>query len=205
MRHPTTAILLLFCISACSTNASNAIGGDGGPPDDSLSPTNDAGEDTDGESGTPSTGVYCTTESPTPVASGGGFSVQTTHYELYAETTSADATELASLLEASADAFSAWFSRSAPPFKMKVDYYKDEASWAAGLAADGISAPSEAGGYYSANTKTAYLFKQGNPYYSHVLLVHEATHQFHDLTRLVGQSIPFWYGEGHAEYLSRHD
>src|SRR5262249_26045016 len=53
--------------------------------------------------------------------------------------------------------------------------------------------------------RTAYLFEQGNPYYTHVLLLHEATHQFHELSRTKGQALPFWYTEGHAEYLGRHD
>ena len=112
------------------------------------------------------------------------------------------------LLEAAYGAFGAWF-QATPPLaageRLQVKYYADQTSWAAGLAANGVAAPSEAGGYYAPSTKTAYLFQQGNPYYSHVLLVHEATHQYHFLSRTKGQALPFWYAEGHAEYLSRHD
>jgi hypothetical protein len=115
---------------------------------------------------------------------------------------------MARLLEAAYLAFGAWF-QATPPLaageRLQVKYYADPTNWAAGLAADGIAAPGEAGGYYAPSTKTAYLFAQGNPYYSHVLLVHEATHQYHFLARTKGQALPFWYAEGHAEYLSRHD
>ena len=86
-----------------------------------------------------------------------------------------------------------------------MKFFADEPSWAAGLMADGLIVPPEAGGYYAPPTKTAYLYKQGNPYYTHVLLLHEATHQFHYLARLQGQNPPFWYVEGVAESLGRHD
>jgi hypothetical protein len=111
------------------------------------------------------------------------------------------------LLEASFSAFQAWFKATPPaaPGLLPVKLYADESAWAAGLAADGIAAPAEAGGYFSPSTRTAYLFVQPNPYYTHVLLLHEATHQFHELSRTKGQGFPFWYAEGHAEYLSRHD
>lgn len=36
-------------------------------------------------------------------------------------------------------------------------------------------------------------------------MLHEATHQFHFLARLKGQNLPFWYVEGVAETLGRHD
>jgi hypothetical protein len=164
------------------------------PADSSIDASSDAGGS-----------AFCTSETPTVVASGNGFEATTTHYDLYAETTSADATDMARLLEASGAAFASWFERAQPTQKLKVKYFADQAAFVAGLAADGVQAPAEAGGYFATSTQTAYLFKQGNPYYSHVLLVHEATHQFHFLTRLQMPSPPFWYTEGHAEYLSRHD
>ncbi len=145
--------------------------------------------------------------SATPVGSG-GFNVESAHYQLYAEAPEDQAVEMGRLLEAAHEAFGAWF-HAAPPLaageRLQVRYYADAVNWQAGLAADGIAAPTEAGGFYAPKTRTAYLFQQGNPYYSHVLLIHEATHQFHQLSRTRGQELPFWYAEGHAEYLSRHD
>jgi hypothetical protein len=153
--------------------------------------------------------MFCApnTVATTPVGTS-AFTVESAHYQLYAEATQDEAVEMGRLLEAAYGAFGAWF-QATPPLgageHLQVKYYADQTNWAAGLAADGITAPTEAGGYYAPSTKTAYLFEQGNPYYSHVLLVHEATHQYHFLSRTKGQSLPFWYAEGHAEYLSRHD
>jgi hypothetical protein len=136
----------------------------------------------------------------------GAFTVTTAHYELYAEVPPDRAAELGRLLEAAFPAFEAWF-QAAPPGAglLQVKLYATEDAWAAGLGADGIAAPSEAGGYYSSTTKTAYLYVQGNPAYTRSLLLHEATHQFHELARTRGRRLPFWYVEGHAEHLSRHD
>jgi hypothetical protein len=161
-----------------------------------------AAMDTGTDSGVPR---FCTNETPQIAPSDGGVIAKTTHYELHAETTSTDATNLARILEASSLGFQSWFERPAPASPSRVNYYKDQPSWAAGMMADGITPPANAGGYYSPSNQTVYLFQQGNLYYSHVLLVHEATHQFHYLTRLKASPVPFWYVEGHAEYLSRHD
>jgi hypothetical protein len=152
--------------------------------------------------------VFCARGTVEATAAGtSGFTVETAHYQLYAETARDRAVEMGRLLEAAFPAFRAWF-KATPPLaggRLPVKLYASEASWAAGLAADGVTVPSEAGGYFSPSTRTAYLFDQPNPYYTRVLLLHEATHQFHELARTKGQGFPFWYTEGHAEYLSRHD
>jgi len=208
VRPPAAAILILIangCSSKDDAIPDDAGGVDVGSTDEGSeadAASADGASDTAADAGAPG---FCTSEKPTVTASGAAFSATTTHYELYAETTEADATELARLLEASSAAFAAWFERPPPAERMKVRYYKDSAAWAAGLTADGIAVPTGSGGYYSPSTKTAYLFAQGNPYYSHVLAVHEATHQFHQLTRATSVTLPVWYAEGHAEYLSRHD
>ncbi|HEY2366661.1 MAG TPA: hypothetical protein VGH87_09755 [Polyangiaceae bacterium] len=200
------AILLSALLLACSPTSSNPDGGADASsidaPADVVQTDAPAGS---GDAGGPAT--FCTSETPTVVASeaGPGLEATTTHYDLYAETTSADATDVARLLEASGAAFASWFDAPQPASRLKVKYYADQNAFTAGLAADGIQIGSEAGGYYASSTQTAYLYKQGNPYYSHVLLVHEATHQFHFITRLKNPSPAFWYVEGHAEYLSRHD
>jgi hypothetical protein len=200
-----------------STTSSSGTGGStastGGSTASTGSSTASTGSSTastgtGGQGGAPAA-MFCApaTVTTTPVG-GAAFTVETAHYQLYAEATQAQASEMGRLLEAAYEAFGAWF-QAAPPLaageRLQVKYYADQTSWAAALAADGIAAPSEAGGYYAPSTKTAYLFQQGNPYYSHVLLVHEATHQYHFLARTKGQALPFWYAEGHAEYLSRHD
>ena len=208
MRHVGVLAIVVSCVACSSSDPVNPTDGgttDGSP--DGSAPL-DAGDGEAAVDAGPPAPSFCTAETPTVVTTGSGVTATTTHYALYAETTAAEATELARLLEASSAAFASWFERPVPApsgQRMKVNFYKDLTSWTAGLAADGISAPSDAGGYFDPGTKTAYLYRQGNPYYTHVLLVHEATHQFHHLARLQGQVLPFWYMEGHAEYLSRHD
>lgn len=148
---------------------------------------------------------FCTSETPT--VSGG--KAVTTHYELTSELSTEKTTALAKLLEAASGAYAAWFERPIPTpdgGKMKVKLYANRTSWSAGLTADGLDVPPEpTAGYYAPSTKTAYLYEQLNPYYTQVLLVHEAAHQFHGLSRLKVPSPPFWYVEGLAEYLARHD
>jgi hypothetical protein len=203
MRAISLAVLVVVVVACSTSQPSNPDGGTDAGLDvvPSDAPSEASADGSDGATSAPS---FCTSETPAVATSGVGLEATTTHYDLYAETTAADATEMARLLEASGAAFASWFERAQPAQRLKVKYYATQSAFVAGLAADGIQAPAEAGGYYAPSTQTAYLFKQGNPYYSHVLLVHEATHQFHSITRLVG-SPPFWYMEGHAEYLSRHD
>lgn len=198
---------IAFVLAGCSSNPD--VTPEGGTPDAAIDSTmsgdaamEGAAMDAGADSSTPK---FCTNETPQIVMGDGGLTVTTSHYQLYAETTPADATELSRLLEASVLGFQNWFERPIPAPPLEVKYYKDQPSWSAGLMADGITPPANAGGYYAPSTKTSYLFKQGNVYYSHVLLVHEAMHQFHFLTRLMVPQAPFWYVEGHAEYLSRHD
>lgn len=210
MRASSALVLLLPLAAACSvsddpltpvgTDASSDAAVDA-PPDtssDAVVDVSDAG---------PSK-VFCTSETPVAVAQGSGFIASTTHYAVYDEVSAADAVENARLLEASSGAFAAWFVRPWPlanPERASVRIFKDEPAWKAALTADGITPPAGSAGYYSPATKTAYLYQQGNPYYSHVLAVHEATHQYHWLSRIKGGSLPFWYMEGIAEHLSRHD
>jgi hypothetical protein len=196
-----------------ATSSIDGAGEDGAASDAGVTtlPTSSGGDDAGAAEGGADGGPigpnpsFCTDETPTVTPSGKGYSVLTTHYDLYAETTADEALVFGRLLEASSAAFSHWFSRPAPGHRLSVKYFATAAAFDAALAADGVSVGAETGGYYAPDNQTAYLSAQPNPYYSRVLLVHEATHQFHFLTRLVQPSIPFWYAEGHAEYLSRHD
>ncbi len=204
MRLAVTLLIAPLLAVGCSGSDGVTADGGAGPASDSgsdspIAPGSDGGASDAGFRG------FCTNETPAITPSGAGVVATTTHYELYAETTPDEATELGRLLEAGGAAIAGWFERPLPAARMKVKYFRDAPSFLAGLAADAVSAPADAGGYYSPDTRTAYLYKQGNPYYSHVLLLHEATHQIHGLTRLAPQPVPFWYAEGHAEYLSRHD
>jgi hypothetical protein len=191
-----------------SSAASSGGGGEGGSGG-AATTTAATGTGGSGTGGGPPASMFCAPDTVDTTAQGpSAFTVRTAHYQLYAEAPKAGAEEMARMLEAAYPAFQAYFSAT-PPLagseRLSVKLFADEPSWAAGLMADGVMVPAEAGGYYAPSTKTAYLYVQGNPYYTHVLLLHEATHQFHFLARVKGQNLPFWYVEGVAESLGRHD
>lgn len=134
--------------------------------------------------------------------------VETTHYRLHFEGSKPDAEEAGRVLEAAWDGFAAWFGTT-PKLeegeRLTVRFYATAGAWAAGIRADGTAVPHGAGGYYWPGTKTAYLYRQPTTYFTRVLLVHEAAHQFHFLTRTRNRSPKAgWYTEGLAEYLSWH-
>jgi hypothetical protein len=136
------------------------------------------------------------------------FVAETDHYRLEAEADAVETAALARLLEASYKPLKQWFGAEPPLVgadRLVVKFYATTEHWQAGLAADGVSAPASAGGYYAPTTRVAYLFRQGDPWYTQVLLLHEAIHQFHFLAADIQTSLPVWYVEGIAEFLSRHD
>jgi hypothetical protein len=141
-------------------------------------------------------------------ASGDGWIVLGEKYSLYAETSNAEALVLSAILESGWKAMEDWFG-SAPNIatgeKLKVKLYDDVTSWEQAIVADGLAVPQNAGGMYHPDTRTAYLRQQPTVYYTRQLLLHEAIHQFHDLARSRGHSLPGWYAEGHAEHLSLYD
>lgn len=131
------------------------------------------------------------------------------HYDLYYEGTRAEAMDASAVLEAAYVGFKRYF-RGTPRIrrgeKLKVRFFADRARFARAIRADGTEPPQGgAGGYYWMPTRTAYLFRQPTRYFTRVLLVHEAAHQFHFLTR-TRNMMPAgpWYAEGVAEYLSWH-
>ncbi len=144
----------------------------------------------------------CVTETPRVTASGAVFVATTTHITVYAETTEADASELAMLLEATSSALSVWFERPAPT--QRVRWFKDQAAYLAGAAADGVTAQGSSG-YYNSATKLANGFPASNRYSSESVAVHESVHQFHALTRTADSKLPDWYREAHADLLSDHE
>jgi hypothetical protein len=178
---------------------------DAGPPDafrdDGGEPAADAGGDAGRE---PSPDCF---DGPVAMREEGSRVIATTaHYQLEAEADVARASDWARLLEAAFTQQTLMFEGAPEPARLplRVKVFRDAAAFRAGLSADGIASVGEAGGYYEPSNETAYLYVQPTRYYTQVLLVHEAVHQIHDLTR-TASSLPFWYIEGIAEALSRHD
>ncbi|MCU0724654.1 MAG: hypothetical protein MUE73_02525 [Planctomycetes bacterium] len=136
-----------------------------------------------------------------------GGSAETAHYRVEVEGDDALAAEAAKVLEAAWPEYAKFFGaepKLGEGEKLPVFIAATREGFAARLKADGI-APPASGGYYHPGNRTAYLWRQPTIYYSRVLLLHEATHQFHYLARTGNRSLPaYWYVEGLAEYLGRH-
>jgi hypothetical protein len=113
------------------------------------------------------------------------------------------------MLEASWGAFEGYFHfapQLAAGERLKMKLYLDYDAWQTGMKDDGIlQPPASAGGYFDPTTRTAYLYRQPTIYFTRVLALHEAAHQFQLLGRAQNASPPSWYVEGIAEYISRHD
>ena len=134
--------------------------------------------------------------------------VSSEHYEVRQEGEPGDAEKSARVLEAAWPQFQRYF-KAKPKLKkgekLVVRYFSAREAWSKALQADGATVPDGAGGYYWPQTKTVYLYKQPTVYYSRVLLLHEAAHQFHYLSKTRNKNPDAaWYREGVAEYLSWH-
>ncbi len=134
--------------------------------------------------------------------------LETAHYRIHAEATPAETAEMGRVLEAAWGELAQHFGRTprlARDERLIVRFLGTRAAWEEALRADGISPPTDAGGYYAPGTKTIYVFRQPTVYFTRVLLVHEATHQFHYLARTNNrQPAAAWYREGVAEFHSWH-
>ncbi len=65
---------------------------------------------------------------------------------------------------------------------------------------------SDGGGFFAWKNKRAYLYVQPSEQYTRQLILHEATHQFHHLTRArMKKPTGFWWIEGVAEYFGMHN
>lgn len=140
-------------------------------------------------------------------AQGQGQSVEGPHYRLYYEGSRLEADATLKILEKAFEGYESFF-HTTPKLsgseRLRVCVYKDRKAWQAGIAADGATAPS-AGGYYWPPSKTAYLFQQPTKYYTRKLILHEAAHQFHYLSRTKNKNPKAnWYTEGVAEHLAEH-
>jgi hypothetical protein len=134
--------------------------------------------------------------------------IETEHYALHAEGAPALAEEYARVLEAAWKQYQRYF-KAKPKIKKKaklvVRYFETAEAWSQALKADGAPVIQHAGGYYHPANQTVYFYRQPTVYYSRVLLLHEAAHQFHYLAKTRNKKpTADWYTEGVAEYLSWH-
>ena len=134
--------------------------------------------------------------------------IVSTHYQLLSEGHASEAQEMSNVLEAAWPQFTIFF-QGAPKIrqeKLRIYFFNTRESWLGKLAEDGHQAPNDGvGGRYFHANKTCYLYRQPTRYYTRCLLLHEAAHQFHYLTRRIDEEISAsWYMEGVAEHLSLH-
>ncbi|HHH28472.1 MAG TPA: hypothetical protein ENK57_09020, partial [Polyangiaceae bacterium] len=221
MRCLTTcsrACLALLFLFGCDDNAPvDASGSDGGSLADASAPDGairDAGAVDAGladaaaqDGGTPAMPASCYDGAVDVTDLGAARIARTPHYEVEA-VADADRTErFARMLEAAWREYAAYFG-SEPDLggdRLRVRFFADRAAFEAALTADGVVTDGGPGGYFEPSNRTAYLFDQPTRYFTRTLLLHEGAHQFHFLTRTASGALPFWYGEGVAEALSRHD
>lgn len=140
----------------------------------------------------------------------GGTLVETPHYRLHVRGVGEDeADRLGQLAETAWDGWQAYFPTpfdlaSDDPFEVYVEAtYNDFSNR---LLSDGLNPDdaSGAGGYYHSATRSAYIYVQPTVWYTRVLLLHELAHQAHRQSR-GNVEVQGWYGEGLAEFISRHD
>ena len=132
----------------------------------------------------------------------------TEHYRLESQLDTERTEALARLLEAAWPQYARFFGQEptlGETERLRVRLFRDAPAYRAGLAEDGITGVGGSGGYYEPSNRTAYLFDQPTQYYTQTLLLHEAGHQFHGTAIVLPRGLPFWYIEGTAEYISRHD
>jgi hypothetical protein len=128
--------------------------------------------------------------------------VTTAHYDVHAE--GMDAQEAGAILEELYKQLTKYFGGS-PKGRLVVNVSASKEGFEEALKKD-KQGHLESGGYYSPETKKAYLFVQPSAYYTRQLLIHEATHQFHFLVA-TGNKPPAaaWYAEGLVEYFGMHN
>lgn len=134
--------------------------------------------------------------------------VRSARYSLQWEGPEAEAREMSLVLEAAWPQFKAFFGaepRIGRGEALEARFYGSRELWIAGIESDGDKAPPAGGGYYSPHSRTVYLYRQPTRYYTRSLLIHEACHQFHFLSR-TGNAPPStaWYTEGVVEHLAMH-
>jgi hypothetical protein len=171
----------------------------------------DSGDNGNADAGTappPGPPSFCAVAGTARSLDNGAWQVDGEHYQLYAETSQEEVLVISAMLEAGWGALQDWFDASpdlAPGERLRVEFYADVGAWQDAISGDGLDVPFGAGGFYHPSTGTAYMYQQPTRYYTRQLVLHEVVHQFHHRARLRGHSVPGWYVEGHAEYLSHYD
>lgn len=161
--------------------------------------------------GTPSAPLHCGPETvETVLESEGVYTSRTQHFELWAQASKDEAEEMARMLEAAYSAFQAYFEATptlAAGERLRARFYASRSTWKTAVEKVSESPKDTTVGVFvhSNENETVYLYKQPSPFYSHLVLLHEATHQFHFFARKKSGGIPPWYLEGVADYLARHD
>lgn len=129
------------------------------------------------------------------------------HYELTVPSAFEDGEDWLALAEALHARLREHFG-AAPPEEapLQVQFYADQASYMAGLAAEGVAPEvSRAGGVYWTGTRKASFWRQPSRAFTRHLYLHELVHQFHYLAVMDNQPrTPTWYTEGLAEHFSHH-
>lgn len=205
---PLALVLACVALAACSEHdvPADAASPHDAPPVDAADIDDAAALDasTRDDGGMVARPPSCFDGAVTSTPTADGFVVRTPHYELHAQLELARAEELARMLEAALSEYQAFFGAERVATMRVVKIFRDEAAFEAGLVADGLPMVDEAGGYYEPSNDTAYLYVQPTRYYTDVLTLHEAAHQLHHRSASAS-GFPFWYVEGIAEMLGRHD
>ena len=134
--------------------------------------------------------------------------VRTEHYALLSPSPRVDKLELGRMMEQFYTQATAYFGAEpsgigAGEERLVGKIYANQASYQAGLRADGVrGGGDDAGGYFDPGTGTFYLFVQPSRHYTRMLTLHEATHQLQRLA--VDCDDPDWWAEGEAEHLGMH-
>ncbi|MEO8083084.1 MAG: hypothetical protein ABI780_04625, partial [Ardenticatenales bacterium] len=142
------------------------------------------------------------TAPPTPSVAVDGVRVTTAHYDLVVD--GLDGADIGRLLETAYPQWTAYFGGE-PEGRLPGKIYGTVEAMRQAMAADGITYGG-GGGYYHPANRTFYAFAQPSAFFTRMLILHEATHQFHYLsaTGNLGYS-GFWYGEGLAEHFGMHN
>ncbi len=137
--------------------------------------------------------------------------VETAHYHLEYTGDANDkarADEYGRVLESAWPQFKAFLQKKPKVkkgTKLRVRYFTTRGAMVKAIRDDGGTPPDKGGGMYWPPTRTAYAFRQGTKYKSRHLLIHEAAHQYHFLSRTKNKNPAVkWWTEGVAEYLAHH-
>jgi hypothetical protein len=141
-------------------------------------------------------------------AADGVVTAESAHYRLTSTGRQAEADEWARVLEAAWPQFEAFFGavpKLSKDARLAVVFTETQAAMQDAIRRAGGTPPADAGGYYDPVSRTAFAWRQPSAWFTRALLLHEAGHQFHRLSRVAEKvAPPAWYGEGVVEHLAHH-